>query len=65
LKRAIQWIPILVAQVLVVQQPADGQTSTNSNVAVRQETAIEPGSIIAGYASPPNTLFCPLNDEDA
>jgi len=42
-----------VAQVLVVQQPADGQTSTNSNVAVRQETAIEPGSIIAGYASPP------------
>jgi hypothetical protein len=33
--------------------PADGQTSTNSNVAVRQETAIEPGSIISGYASPP------------
>jgi len=53
LKRALQWIPILAAQFLVVQHPADGQTSTKSNAAARQETAIEPGSIIAGYASPP------------
>jgi hypothetical protein len=52
-KRALQWIPILATQVLVVQQPADGQTSTNSNATARQETAIEPGSIISGYASPP------------
>jgi hypothetical protein len=48
------WIlSILVQANLSWADPADGQTSTQSSINSRADSAIESGSIISGYISPP------------
>jgi hypothetical protein len=53
-KRPVTWLFLLSAPALLAWlAPAEGQTPTSGSLRLREDLAIEPGSIISGFVSPP------------